>query len=98
MFRSLRSLVSSRLLRNTRVAAKHIQCIDKRQYATRGRPKVVEMKRKDPPSKEKPTAKKPRPEVPEYHATPSIKEEDGTIQWPAPKHEMEKAREIILEW
>jgi hypothetical protein len=69
-----------------------------RQYATRGRPKIVEMKRKDPPSKEKPTAKKSKPDVPEYHATPSIKEEDGTIQWPAPMHQIEKAREVILEW
>ena len=56
------------------------------------------MKRKEAPSKEKSPAKKAKTVVPEYHATPSIKEEDGTIQWPAPKNQMEKAREIILEW
>jgi hypothetical protein len=58
------------------------------------------MKRKDPPSTLNSPAKKPKPQVqvPEYHATPSIKEEDGTIQWPAPREQMERAREIILEW
>lgn len=56
------------------------------------------MKRKDPPSKDESPAKKPKTLVPEYHATPSIKEEDGTIQWPAPRQQMEHAREIILDW
>jgi len=41
--------------------------------------------------------KKPKAEVPEYHLTPSIKAEDGEIIWPAPKHQIEKAREIILQ-
>lgn len=56
------------------------------------------MKRKEAPSSERSPAKKPRPQVPEYHETPSIKEEDGSIQWPAPKDQMENAREIILTW
>jgi len=55
-------------------------------------------KRKDPFTKPKSPAKKPRPEVPEYHLTPSVKEEDGSIQWPAPRDQMERAREIIKEW
>lgn len=40
--------------------------------------------------------KKAKAEVPEYHATPSVKDEDGEIIWPAPKAQIEKAREIIL--
>lgn len=56
------------------------------------------MKRKEAPSKESPSPKKPKPEVTEYHLTPSIKEEDGSIQWPAPRAKMERAREIIVEW
>jgi hypothetical protein len=46
---------------------------------------------------ESPTKRaKPEP-PPEYHLTPSVKNEDGSIQWPAPRREMERAREIILE-
>lgn len=56
------------------------------------------MKRKEAPSSERSPAKKPKPQVPEYHETPSVKEEDGSIQWPAPKYQMEKAREIIFKW
>lgn len=53
------------------------------------------MKRKEPPSKAKTPTKKIKVEVPEYHLTPSIKEEDGGIQWPAPSSQMEQAREFI---
>lgn len=56
------------------------------------------MKRKQPPSKVQPAAKKARPEVPEYHLTPSLKDESGEIIWPAPKEQMQRARETILEW
>jgi len=56
------------------------------------------MKRKQGPSSDKSPAKKARPDIPEYHTTPSIKEEDGSIQWPAPKDQIENARKIILEW
>ncbi|KAK4988005.1 hypothetical protein LTR50_004224 [Elasticomyces elasticus] len=55
------------------------------------------MKRKDAPTKTKSMAKKPRPEVPEYHLTPSLKDEDGGIVWPAPKAQMQRARDLILE-
>jgi hypothetical protein len=55
------------------------------------------MKRKQAPSSESP-AKRAKSNIPEYHATPSIKEEDGSIQWPAPKDQIENARNIILEW
>ncbi|OTB06480.1 hypothetical protein M426DRAFT_72250 [Hypoxylon sp. CI-4A] len=41
--------------------------------------------------------KKPRPEVPEYHLTPSIRDNSGETVWPAPKAQLERAREIILE-
>jgi len=57
------------------------------------------MKRKDAPTtKASSPAKKAKPEVPEYHSTPSVKEEDGSIQWPAPRAQMDRAREIIMEW
>jgi len=53
------------------------------------------MKRKqDQPGSQRP-AKKARPEVPEYHLTPSVKDEDGDIIWPAPKDQMSRARDII---
>ncbi|KAK4508099.1 hypothetical protein PRZ48_001837 [Zasmidium cellare] len=58
-------------------------------------------KRKAPPtgstSKGSSPAKRARPEVPDYHLTPSVKDEDGEIQWPAPKVQIQRAREIILE-
>jgi len=56
------------------------------------------MKRKEAPSKEAPSSKKAKSEVPEYHLTPSSTEEDGSIQWPAPRAKMERASEIIVEW
>ncbi|KAM0717280.1 hypothetical protein Q7P37_007132 [Cladosporium fusiforme] len=55
------------------------------------------MKRKEAPSSDGSPAKKAKPQVPAYHETPTVKEVDGSIQWPAPKDQMEKAREIILE-
>lgn len=48
-------------------------------------------------SKATPRAKKPRPEVPEYHLTPSIRDESGEIVWPAPRAQIQRAREFILE-
>lgn len=56
------------------------------------------MKRKQDLTNGAPKPKKARIEVPEYHLTPSIKEEDGSIQWPAPSHQIEKARDTILKW
>lgn len=55
-------------------------------------------KRKDPPTKAEAATKKPRPEVPEYHLTPTVTDDDGSIQWPAPKAQIDRARQIILEW
>jgi len=55
-------------------------------------------KRKEPPTKDESPAKKAKAEVPDYHLTPSIKEEDGSIQWPAPSLQMDRARKIIQEW
>ncbi|EGP88344.1 uncharacterized protein MYCGRDRAFT_109168 [Zymoseptoria tritici IPO323] len=54
-------------------------------------------KRKAPPSQEKQPTKRAKVEVPEYHLTPSIKNEDGSIQWPAPQAQIGRAREIILQ-
>ncbi|KAK1986930.1 DHH family protein [Colletotrichum cereale] len=41
--------------------------------------------------------KKPKPAVPEYHLTPSVRGEDGGIVWPAPDDKMEAARAFIRE-
>lgn len=100
MLRSLRSLFRLRHIASTSAIGRQVACLETRQYATRGQPKALEMKRKDPPSTLNSPAKKAKSQVPvpEYHATPSIKEEDGSIQWPAPKGQMERAREIILDW
>jgi len=43
-------------------------------------------------------SKKPRPQVPDYHLTPSRKNDDGSAIWPAPEEQIERAREFILEW
>ena len=57
------------------------------------------MKRKEAPSNAKgPKAKKQRPHVPDYHLTPTVKDEHGEAIWPAPKDEMKAARDFILEW
>ncbi|KAF2660806.1 DHH phosphoesterase [Lophiostoma macrostomum CBS 122681] len=41
--------------------------------------------------------KKPKIVVPEYHLTPSRQDEEGEIVWPAPKTQIERARDIIRE-
>ena len=56
------------------------------------------MKRKEASVKVTTPAKKARVAVPEYHLSPCVKEQDGSITWPAPRTQMEKAREIILAW
>jgi hypothetical protein len=49
-------------------------------------------------------AKKPRAggrpaiQIPEYHATPSRRGENGEIIWPAPEEKMEAARQFIRDW
>jgi hypothetical protein len=69
-----------------------------RSLASQPIQKAPKMKRKQAPSSDKSPAKKAKPDIPEYHATPPIKEEDGSIQWPAPRDQIENARKIILEW
>ncbi|KAI7265540.1 DHH family protein [Hortaea werneckii] len=55
------------------------------------------MKRKASPTKSESPPKKAKAEIPEYHLSPTVREEDGSIQWPAPKAQMEKARQMILD-
>ncbi|KAK5171786.1 uncharacterized protein LTR77_003422 [Saxophila tyrrhenica] len=55
------------------------------------------MKRSNPPTNAEPASKKPRPTVPDYHLTPSVKEQDGSIQWPAPSSQIKIVQEFILE-
>ena len=59
--------------------------------------KASKMKRSAPKAGT-PKAKRPRPEVPEYHLSPSVRTLDGEIVWPAPSDQIEKARNFILEW
>jgi ATPase subunit of ABC transporter with duplicated ATPase domains len=40
----------------------------------------------------------PTAKLPEYHETPSRRDKDGEIIWPAPKDQMEAARNFIREW
>lgn len=57
------------------------------------------VKRKSPPdSAAKPKAKRSKAEEANYHLTPSIRDKDGEIVWPAPKEQMEMARQFITEW
>jgi len=59
------------------------------------------MKRKGPLSEgQTSAAKRPRArvEVPEYHLTPSLRDEVGQTIWPAPEAQMKQARDIILDW
>lgn len=43
-------------------------------------------------------SKKRRVELPEYHATPSLRTEEGEIIWPAPQGQIEAAKDFISEW
>lgn len=36
-------------------------------------------------------------DIPEYHLTPQVKEDDGSAQWPAPSAQMARAREMIQD-
>lgn len=60
------------------------------------------MKRKEPSSVAQASATKrfrARLEVPDYHLTPSVRDEKtGDAIWPAPEAQMKQARDIILEW
>jgi hypothetical protein len=49
-------------------------------------------------SPKKPRTSKPSISVPEYHSTPSRKDSTGEIIWPAPKSQIEVARDFIREW
>ncbi|KAI1133219.1 DHH phosphoesterase [Nemania abortiva] len=48
-------------------------------------------------SKTTPKAKRQRPQIPEYHLTPSLRDESGEAIWPAPRNQIEKARRLIRE-
>jgi len=55
------------------------------------------MKRSAPASKAAREAKKPRPEVPEYHLAPTVRDPEGNIIWPAPAEQIQTARSFIKE-
>jgi hypothetical protein len=64
--------------------------------------RALHMKRKEPSSEGQTGAAKrsrPRLEVPEYHLSPSVIDNvTGNAVWPAPEAQMQRARDIILEW
>lgn len=43
-------------------------------------------------------AKKSRPKLPDYHETAMKKDEGGEDIWPAPKDQIDNARDFILKW
>ncbi|KAI6898776.1 DHH family protein [Hortaea werneckii] len=55
------------------------------------------MKRKASPTKVGSPPKKAKADIPEYHLSPLVREEDGSIQWPAPRAQIEKSRQMILD-
>lgn len=57
------------------------------------------MKRKEPLSmaQASSTKKRSRVEVPDYHLTPSVCDDNGIV-WPAPEAQMKQARDVILDW
>lgn len=59
---------------------------------------VVTMKRKRSSASDDVKSKASKTKEPDYHLTPSIKDASGENVWPAPKEQMAKARELILEW
>lgn len=58
----------------------------------------AKMKRKAPPTKAAPPSKKSRPQLPDYHLSPQVKDEGGHAVWPAPKDSLKLARDLIVEW
>lgn len=57
----------------------------------------AKMKRSAPASKDKQRTKKAKPEVPEYHLTPSLTDESGNIIWPAPRSQIDRAKKFIQD-
>lgn len=55
------------------------------------------MKRSAPLSKTASKSKKPRIEIPDYHRTPTVKDEHGDPIWPAPREQIAVARNFIQE-
>lgn len=56
------------------------------------------MKRKDRSVESPSASKRIRTELPEYHATPPVRDEHGVVIWPAPEFQIERARAMILDW
>jgi hypothetical protein len=57
-----------------------------------------EMKRARADTKASPNGKRARIDIPDYHLTESVLDENGDAIWPAPKIQMEQARALITEW
>jgi hypothetical protein len=56
------------------------------------------MKRSAPNGKNASPAKKVRVKLPEYHATPMKQDPHGEDIWPAPRDQLDRARDFILKW
>ncbi|KAI0458597.1 DHH family protein [Xylaria acuta] len=50
-----------------------------------------------PVSKTASKAKRQRPQIPEYHLTPSLRDKTSEVIWPAPKDQIERAQLFIRE-
>ena len=75
--------------------------ITTRQFAMKRSAATVELKTKTTsPKKSRSSKASPEPgeKLPEYHETPSRRDKDGEIIWPAPNEQMQAAREFIREW
>lgn len=92
---SLRLPVQAQLLSSATAFTSRLVSIDAADFATMKR-LAPDTKATDGVSPKKKA--KTRIELPEYHATPSRKNDQGEIVWPAPEDKMEAARSFILEW
>ncbi|KAF4450445.1 dhh family protein [Fusarium austroafricanum] len=61
------------------------------------RPAAIASLKASPPSPKKSRSSKPNTSVPEYYLTPSRRDSDGEIIWPAPKDQIEAARNFIRD-
>jgi hypothetical protein len=103
---SVRSALSSQRVLSQFAARNKPLFISIRQFAMKRSAATAELKTNTKsPKKSRSLKASPEPgeklsekKLPEYHETPSRKDEHGEIIWPAPNEQMQAAQEFILEW
>ena len=98
---TVRSAFSSQRILSHFVARNRPLFITTRQFAMKRSAATAELKSKTTsPKKSRSSKASPEPgdKLPEYHETPSRRDKDGEIIWPAPNEQMQAAREFIREW